>query len=687
MIKTASEGKSIQEIAENGLLVAVIVGTIIAVSTQQLAWGLIPSTIALIFNRFNRQQEENFYSYQFSSLKNLIQNHQIEQDNQQINVWELQQKLGEVEQLITELRENQTQETAARESQILESNQLQSIERKQEAIEREVERLSLLENTINNHFDFINQQQENLSQSISDIQTEVVRVNQNSQEAIQELKQELDSVRSSLNSNESSAIKLERLNQLVRQNQQRQTEIQTQLSQIETNYQTLVKQINQQPESDSNVTQETIETLESQIREANSRQTEENQYYQQAIQELKQELDNVRSSLNGNESSAIELERLNQLVRQNQQRQTEIQTQLSQIETNYQTLLEQINQQPEEDSNVNLYPDEIITESELEAISTSTSSVPTVESNLVRINCELKKQITPNAGKINAVAFSPNGKQFISGHQNKTIKLWSLETGGEIYSFQDHSQEVLTVAYHPDGEMIASGSRDKTIKLWSVSTGNLLTTLEGHVNEVLGVTFSVDGKILGSCSKDRTVKLWSVEEEKVIDTFNNYEDEVKSIALSADGKWLATGEGNIGQTVRLLQLETRETFTLETDQIAWFPGIHSLAFSPDSNLLVGGRNDHQIILWDVKQQQEIRRLQGHENKIYTVVFHPQRKIIATGSEDKTIKLWNVNAGEEMLTLTGHRKAVLGIAFSPDGHYLISGSQDETLLIWENHYLE
>ena len=309
----------------------------------------------------------------------------------------------------------------------------------------------------------------------------------------------------------------------------------------------------------------------------------------------------------------------------------------------------------------------------------------TILNSYYKHNWKCQKRLTPNAGKVNAIAISPNGQTFISGHQNKSVKLWSIETGGERYSFQDHTNEVLAVAYHPNGEIIASGSRDKTLKFWSVATGKLLTTLEGHSHEILGLTFSRDGKILGSCSKDKTVKLWSVEEETLLETLSHYQDEVSAIALSPDGKWLATGEGNIGQTVRLLQLENRELFTLEKDELAWFPGIHSLAFSPDSRFLVGGRNDNQIVLWNVKQQEEIRRFQGHENKVYTVAFHPHKNLIISGSEEATLKLWNLNTGEELLTLKGHEKAVLATAISPDGNYLISGSQDQTLLIWKSEW--
>ena len=44
-----------------------------------------------------------------------------------------------------------------------------------------------------------------------------------------------------------------------------------------------------------------------------------------------------------------------------------------------------------------------------------------------------------------------------------------------------HDGRVQAVAYSPDGKMLASGSEDKTIKLWDVTTGKERATLKGHM--------------------------------------------------------------------------------------------------------------------------------------------------------------------------------------------------------------
>jgi WD40 repeat protein len=69
---------------------------------------------------------------------------------------------------------------------------------------------------------------------------------------------------------------------------------------------------------------------------------------------------------------------------------------------------------------------------------------------------------------------------------------------------------------------LASGSDDKTVKLWSVESQKEITTLQGHSKPVLSVAFSPDGKYLASGSQDNTVKLWS------IDKFSEIKDQKSS---------------------------------------------------------------------------------------------------------------------------------------------------------------
>jgi WD40 repeat protein len=78
------------------------------------------------------------------------------------------------------------------------------------------------------------------------------------------------------------------------------------------------------------------------------------------------------------------------------------------------------------------------------------------------------------------VAFSPDGKQVVSGSEDKTVWLWDAATGTALQTLKGHSYSVNSVAFSPNGKQVVSGSGDKTVRLWDAATGTALQTLEGH---------------------------------------------------------------------------------------------------------------------------------------------------------------------------------------------------------------
>ena len=56
----------------------------------------------------------------------------------------------------------------------------------------------------------------------------------------------------------------------------------------------------------------------------------------------------------------------------------------------------------------------------------------------------------------------------VSGSDDKTLKVWDLETGSEMLCLKGHSDEIIAVSASSSGEYALTSSFDSTIRLWDM---------------------------------------------------------------------------------------------------------------------------------------------------------------------------------------------------------------------------
>src|SRR5919199_1821687 len=151
---------------------------------------------------------------------------------------------------------------------------------------------------------------------------------------------------------------------------------------------------------------------------------------------------------------------------------------------------------------------------------------------------------------------------------------------------------------------------------------------------------------------------------------------ILSAAFNSDGKFLATG---IDNEIWLWHVADSRQLLSFKGHISW---VHSVAFSPNGQILASGSNDQTVRLWDVKTGQCLNLLLGHTNRLLSVFFTPDGQTLISSGEDSSVRLWRVHTGECLRILEIHINWVLSVALSPDGQTLATGSDGKTVKFWD-----
>jgi hypothetical protein len=295
--------------------------------------------------------------------------------------------------------------------------------------------------------------------------------------------------------------------------------------------------------------------------------------------------------------------------------------------------------------------------------------------------------LSPQAGWVVALAFSPNGTSLAIGTSKGNVQgecqIWDVASGQMRATSSRQMRAVSALCFSPDGCLLALADCDGRVQMWDVAGDagpSALPRLDAH--RALQLAFSSDGKTLAGGS-NWAVTLWDVATGRERQSI----PAGAPLAFSPDGKTLATLRKS-GPGVQLWDVDTGRAHDGHRDAA---PSLQSLdvrstpevlAYAPDWSALATGEFGRTAYVWDVARQEQRATLEGHEGTVTLAAFAPDSRTVATASEDRTIRLWDAATGRLRATLEGHTGAIHAVAFSPDGKLLASGGFDQTVRVWD-----
>lgn len=256
------------------------------------------------------------------------------------------------------------------------------------------------------------------------------------------------------------------------------------------------------------------------------------------------------------------------------------------------------------------------------------------------------------------------------------VRLWSPDDGEFFSEFIGHEACINSLIMITDF-VLASGSNDKTIKLWKINTGICIKTLTS--DSCVYVLLKMSGNLIVSGCQNKTIILWDISTGECLQNFNNHSNYIWSLAKLNDSLFLSGASDN---TIRINKIETAHTiensefnFSQKFDMSGHLNLIIELVMINDY-MIASASIDYTIKIWNIKLKKCLKTLIGHNSYIISLICVTE-DLIVSASEDY-IKVWEISTACCLKSIT----VAKAISLSKLSDCLIACGTDHRIEIYE-----
>jgi WD40 repeat protein len=216
---------------------------------------------------------------------------------------------------------------------------------------------------------------------------------------------------------------------------------------------------------------------------------------------------------------------------------------------------------------------------------------------------------------INSAVFSPDGSLVLTASDDRTARLWNVQTRMRVHELKGHAGPVNRAVFSADGALVLTVSDDRTARLWDVRTGTPVGEpfRDGHSRPILTGAFSADAGRIVTGSEDNLAIVWSVPDRSPVAILGGHTAAITAVAFSADDARVFTASRD----------STVKVWDVSRDGLAFF--------APDA----GGDSPRAAV-----KGVDLLTLSGHEREITSLAISADGRKVLTGSRDRTAIIWS-----------------------------------------------
>lgn len=241
------------------------------------------------------------------------------------------------------------------------------------------------------------------------------------------------------------------------------------------------------------------------------------------------------------------------------------------------------------------------------------------------------------------IALSPDGQILAAGVGN-AVQLRNAVTARPLRRITLPPGKVEGVAFSPDGKHLAvawcppfRGSPEGALFFYDPATGRMLRRFaEASKDFFFLLAFSADGRRIGSVGFG--VRIWDNASGQPL----LHLKEARCFAFTPDGATVVTRCKD--KTIRLYDLPSgreRQRFGEPSAPDSW-----AFALSPDGRVLASATKDHAIECWELASWKRRRRFVGHQGEILSLAFSADGRTLYSASRDTTVLVWDRTRTDE-----------------------------------------